>query len=549
MKMKNSFKAIIAICLLFILPSCNKSFFDLDRENEYPWTSVSELELAVRQPYLLLMGNAWGSPVGALGLRGFAESDISRYIDGITGSSYYYEYWNHLWASTTLSNSDKELELSFSYLYQISTATNAPLKLLQDAEDAGTDPFKNMTSTDRETVKRYKGELLFMRAVAYWYLARTWAPPYDSNDTNGINETKHFVLRRTYVSGTDEIKNATLATVAEVYASIVQDLTDAISVLPTSYASDEDNPRCRVNKYAAEAMLARVYFYMGEYANAKTYLDDVINSGMYNLTDDPIEAFNRIAGEGQSNEIIWEIALDASSTKFDRIPTIFSKCNYTANGGGRGSHWNMCGWAAFPMSYTAMIKVGWMNSDLSVGPNAANDKRYTQTFIRLEGYKANPYSVSTDPTNYYAWLNTYEQRYSAITVPFIYQDKHFRAPTSGRRSNRPMIRLAEMYLTRSIILYNNGDKAGAAADLNVVRERAGLSDISASDITDTDIENERIKELAGEHADRIYYLIALHKPIGIGDRDASNFSPITYPYSTYYWQIPTAEQENNTAYQ
>lgn len=543
--MKNIFKPILALCLLFTIQSCNNdSFFELDRPNQYPWQNVNELELAVRQPYLLLMGNAWGSPVGALGLRGFAESDISQYLVGITGASYYYEYYNRLWATTVLNN-DRELESAFSYLYQISTATNAPLKLIKDAETAGKDVFENMTSSDRETLKRYKGELLFMRAVGYWYLARTWAPPYNPS---GSNDGKYFVLARTFINGADEIKNASLATVEEIYNAIVQDLKDAIDNLPTSYVTDELNPRTRVNKYAAQAMLARIYFYMGKYDLAKTQLDNVIASGMYNLNDDPIQAFNKIAGEGQSNEVIWEIALDINSTKFDRNPTIFSKCNYTTNGGGRGQYWNHCSWASFTMSYSTLMKIGWMNSDLSVGPTATGDKRYSQTFIRLEGYKKNPYTAAANPVEYYNWLNTYEQRYDALTYPMVWQDKHFRAPTSGRRSNRPMLRLAEMYLTRASILLLNGDKTGAAADLNVVRKRAGLSDISSATITETDIENERIKELAGEHADRLLYLIAMRKPIGIGDRDATKFSPIQPPYSTYYWQVPEVEKQNNNAY-
>lgn len=544
--MKNTIKAIFAICLLFVIPSCdNDKFFELERPNQYPWNNVKELELAVRTPYLLLMGNAWGSPVGALGLRGFAESDIAQYLNGITGATYYSEYYNRKWETTVLNSADKELELAFSYLYQISTETNAPLKLIQDAETAGKDVFSNMTSADRETVKRYKGELLFMRAVGYWYLARTWAPPYDPS---GANDSKHFVLCRTYVNGADEIKNGKLATVAEVYNAIVQDLKDAIAILPTTYVTTELSPRTRVNKYAAQAMLARVYFYMGQYALAKAQLDDVIGSGMYNLNDDPIQAFNRNAGGGQSNEIIWEIAIDATSSKFDRLPTVFSKCNYNTNGGGRGSSWNHCSWACFTMSYSTLMKIGWMNSDLSVGPAAAGDKRYTQTFIRLEGYKANPYTAASNPTEYYNWLNTYEQRYSPLTYPMVWQDKHYRAPATGRRSNRPMLRLAEMYLTRASILLMNGDKTGAAADLNVVRKRAGLSDISSASITETDIENERIKELAGEHADRLLYLIAMRKPIGIGDRDATKFSPIQPPYSTYYWQVPEVEKQNNNAY-
>ena len=542
--MKKILKNIIALSLLVLGISCdNEGFFELERPNQYPWTTVQELELAVRQPYLLLMGNAWGSPVGALGLRGFAESDVCQYLEGITGASYYYEYYTRQWKNTVLSG-EKELETAFGYLYQISTATNAPLKLIREAEEAGKDVFPNMTEADRQTVKRFKGELLFMRAVGYWYLARTWAPPYNPG---GDNSGKYFVLRRDYVNGADDIKNGTLGSVEEVYASIVQDLKGAIDVLPTSYVASELSQRSRVNKYAAQAMLGRIYFYMGKYAEAKAQIDDVIKSGMYNLNDEPLAAFDKVAGEGSSGEIIWEIALSSTTSKFDRNPTIFSKNNYTANGG-RGTRWNHCSWACFTLSYTAAKQIGWMNNDLSVGPAAANDKRYTQTYIRLEAYMANPWNATTNPVEFWAHQNTYETRYSPITVPYIWQDKHYRALTSGRRSNRPMLRLAEMYLTRATLRLKEGNKTGAAEDLNVVRKRAGLGDISSSAITELDIENERIKEMTGEHADRLLYLIAMRRPIGIGDRDPSKYSPIQPPYSDYYWQIPTLEQQQNSAY-
>jgi hypothetical protein len=544
--MKKIIKSILAAFLFLIAASCdNDKFFELERPNQFPWHSVGELELAVRQPYLLMMGSAWGSPVGALGLRGFAESDIAQYLNGITGASYYFEYYNRLWETTSLNSPDKELELAFGYLYQASTATNAPLQLILDAENKGVDVFPNMTAADRATLQRYKGELLFMRAVAYWYLARTWAPPYNPD---GANDGKYFVLARNYVNGADDIKNGKLGTVEEVYASIVQDLQDAIESLPTTYVVTEQSQRSRVNKYAAKAMLARVYFYMGQSSLAEAQLNDVISSGMYNLNDNPIEAFNKIAGEGSSGEILWEIALDKSSSKFDRIPTIYGKNNYTANGG-RGASWNHCAWAAFTLSYSTLKQIGWINSDLTAVPEAANDKRYQQTFIRLEAYMENPWNVNTNPEEYVTHLNTYETRYSPITSPHVWLDKYYRAPTTGRRSNRAMIRLAEVYLTRSVIRLKKGDKVGAAEDLNVVRKRAGLSEISSAVITEQDIENDRIKELAGEHADRIYYLIAMRKPIGIGDRDPSKFAPIVPPYSNYYWKIPELERLNNTAYQ
>ena len=171
-----------------------------------------------------------------------------------------------------------------------------------------------------------------------------------------------------------------------------------------------------------------------------------------------------------------------------------------------------------------MIQVGWMDEELNETEEAQNDLRYQQIYYR---YDVDPRDDSVEP--------------------MVWGYKYFRAP-DVRRSNRPLIRLAEIYLTRAIIRYNNNDKDGAASDLNIVRNRAGLDDITASNITADDIHNERIKELASENGDRTYYLIGLQLPIGIGDRDASKFSPVEPPYSEYYWQVPTTEQDQNQAY-
>ena len=54
--------------------------------------------------------------------------------------------------------------------------------------------------------------------------------------------------------------------------------------------------------------------------------------------------------------------------------------------------------------------------------------------------------------------------------------------------------------------------------------------------------------MAGENADRMNWLIGLHKDIPIGNRDASKFQPIKYPYSDCYYQVPVVETQTNSAY-
>jgi hypothetical protein len=91
------------------------------------------------------------------------------------------------------------------------------------------------------------------------------------------------------------------------------------------------------------------------------------------------------------------------------------------------------------------------------------------------------------------------------------------------------------------------DKTGAAADLNLVRKRAGLDVIAANSLTKDDIDNERIKEFGAECSDWVTYKMSLKEPIGLGDRTGS-IPLITPPYADFYWNIPITETDNNSAY-
>ena len=524
--MKRYSRIIKIGCILFVTIlsgwSCN-DYFELERPVQYPWQNASELELAVREGYLQLSNSSWESPLGALTLIHFGQSDIAQFLtEAIQGDSYAFQYYNREY---TTAPTDKEVEWCFKYLYYIITSDNAALQLLEDAEADKKDPFDGMVEADREFVKRLRGELYFTRAVAYWFLARIYAPPFDPN---GSNESRHFVLRTNHVNNVEDLKNPQLGSVAEVWKLIQDDLEKAKDLLPESYVTTEIQPKGRANKFAASAMLCRVYFITGQHKEAKDECDYILGSDMYNLSEEPIVAFNRVGG-ADAKEVIWEIAYTTTTSRFDRVPGIFGKNWYNS----------AINYSQYTMSYSALKTIGWMadglNGDFTENPQALNDKRYTQFYQRYEPGRGGP---NNDPGGLFSVKN-----------PHIWINKYFRSePSNGRYTNRPMIRLAEIYLTRAILRFNGGDEEGAAKDVNEVRKRAGLSDIPYASLTAEDIHNERIIELAGEHGDRISYLIGLRLPLGIGDRDPSRFSPVIAPYSEYYWNVPIQEQQQNQAY-
>jgi starch-binding outer membrane protein, SusD/RagB family len=79
----------------------------------------------------------------------------------------------------------------------------------------------------------------------------------------------------TYSAGNYFVDN-----VADAWPLIEADLTFAVTNLPTSFPEVG-----RLNKYSAEAILAKVYMFEKKFAAAKPLLENIINSGKYGLVN------------------------------------------------------------------------------------------------------------------------------------------------------------------------------------------------------------------------------------------------------------------------
>ena len=93
----------------------------------------------------------------------------------------------------------------------------------------------------------------------------------------------------------------------------------------------------RATKFAAAAMLVRTHFAMGDYAKAKGYADFVIdeNGGIYDLSEDPIQAFNKNTLSRGKESILWIPYYDQSSAT---LPYLFAAYNHIGDNG------KVCGW-------------------------------------------------------------------------------------------------------------------------------------------------------------------------------------------------------------
>jgi len=120
----------------------------------------------------------------------------------------------------------------------------------------------NLKDSPSESVKAgLKGSALFYRAYALWNIAQIYAKPYSAS-TAATDPGVPIKL----VSDINDRSNR--GTVKQTYDRIVQDLQDALILLP-----EKSSVASRPSKVAANAMLARVYLSMEDYGNARLSAD------------------------------------------------------------------------------------------------------------------------------------------------------------------------------------------------------------------------------------------------------------------------------------
>lgn len=115
-----------------------------------------------------------------------------------------------------------------------------------------------------------------LRALYYWNLVRLMG---------GVP------LYETPTIGFDAV-NASRATEEAIYDLVIRDLGNAATELEATSANG------RINSDIANAILARIYLYRGDYANALSHAKIIINSGRYDLFADYADIFKTANDNG-----------------------------------------------------------------------------------------------------------------------------------------------------------------------------------------------------------------------------------------------------------
>lgn len=332
----------------------------------------------------------------------------------------------------------------------------------------------------QQDVDNLQAECLFLRGLAHFDLVRTYAKQYTvDKDAPGVP----------YVTVTDPAGKPARDAVETVYANILTDLTTAEQLIADDYTRDGVASKTSVaSKLAIQALLSRVYLFMGEWQKSADYATKVINSGKFTLweADEYADAFKADAQDG--GEVIFDV--------------------YGIKANTYDGFWDAITWLTNPDGY----------SDCA----SSNDliSLYEEGDVRGEMFIGNPEKAPGT-----LWTTKYAGKEKG--TPDV--------------SNTIVLRLSEMYLNRAEAIIRGATVAGvsALADINAIRANRGASDLTSAGISD--VLKERRLELAWEG--HFWYDLARTK--GSVTRTHYSGSEVNrnIPADSKFWALPLNKRE------
>lgn len=343
----------------------------------------------------------------------------------------------------------------------------------------------------------YKGQALTARALMYFDLVRLYGKPY--------NMDKESFGVPLILEPLDASAQPTRASVKEVYAQIMKDLTDAEALLSKTIVNGY------LNYYSNTALQAKVNLYMENYTEALAAAEDVISSNKYVLysNTDWVKSWSTQFGK----ESIIELAIYPSEADL-----LTASLGYYLLRQGKKT--GAMGW--FMASDYYLTRLG----------EDANDVRWG-----IMDYD------ESSTTRFGSCL-----KYCGVD---LLGDKN-----SPSAVNIKVLRLSEVYLiaAEAALKLTTPDKAKAILYLNSIRKRSpNLAPATEGTITLDMVTDERSKELYAE-GQRFFDMMRLNKTITFNDEFISPAVTIAHRQKTidrtfYKTRLPiaTAEIDANPA--
>jgi starch-binding outer membrane protein, SusD/RagB family len=418
------FKCFFTLALLLNIGSCTKLVEIPAPENQIADENVfnnNETAISVLTGIYTTMSNSgiFTSSNSMTIYTGLAADELI--VDNGFGNNSHLGYYLNSLSVNSFNGSELWSPL-YNYIYKC----NAALEGLKASEALTTAINQQLT-----------GEAKFLRAFFYFYLTNLFG------DVPLATTTDHKV--NTLLSR---------STQSQVYALIINDLQQASELLSPQYLDGSLQPystiieRVRPTSWAAKALLARVYLYIGDYTNAEVEASAVIN----NTSNFNLSLLNETFFMN-TQEAVWQLQ-----------PVVIGHNTEDA--------------------WTFIIPSNGLDGDHPVYLSS----QLLNSFETGDGRKTN-------------WIDSVTVLGTVYYFPFKYKSATLDEPLTEYLT---VFRLAEQFLIRAESRAQLSNLAGAQSDLNMIRSRANLPNTTAANQESllAAIQHERQVELFTEWGHR-----------------------------------------------
>lgn len=477
-------KGIILICLIgAMLTGCKDDFLEIVPETSLSsatfFTKPADFQQAINAAYVPLRSivndRAW--------LLGEMHSDNTYYARNPNFGATEQQEDIADFAIPTANGVTSNTHVLNQYRldYQIIARTNQILASIDEVE-----------FSSEELKNNIMGQALFLRAYAYFELVRYFGS---------------VPLHLTPVPNRQEAA-LPLASEEELYAQIVKDASEAITLLPPKSQQEAG----RATSGAARTLLANVYIVQEKWAEAETLLREVVSSGEYALIPDYADVFSNSTGNKNNIESVFEVQFLEGSAGLSG--------NFLYN------------FMPRPMTAEELVTITGTSNPQPLSGEGNNIPTPDIIAAYEEGDEREEASIGYITASGSAWKDG--------VYPYIKKYAKTHALHGNHGMNWPIYRYSEVLLFLAEALAEQGKYGEAAEYLNMVRNRAGLDNYSGGDMLEA-IYHERRVELAFENK-RWFDLVRTGRAIDVitayGERIKAN--PLDYYYPEGFAARPHA---------
>jgi hypothetical protein len=383
------------VLLLLSILSCKK-FVDINppvtsTNEEIVYSNDATAIAAVTSMYVKMSQDGITGGITAMSLYPSLSADELSIFDGTNDQTLRAYYNNSLTPNNSGDNTNFWSSIYINYIFR---------------SNAAIEGISKSTSLSTQVKKQLLGEAKFMRAFSFFYLVNLFGDvPLVLTTDYKINSTIGRFPKE------------------EIYKQIIIDLKDAQNLLSNEYLDgtllQTSEERVSPNKWAATALLARVYLYNNNWIEAEAQATDVINNSTLYDTVSTNQVFLI-----NSKESIWELQSTSNVITNTSDAMLF----------------------ILPES----------------GPSYSNFVYLSNTFVQ---------SFESGDKRKQDWIDSVNVDGITYYYPKKYKDNSISSTVTERTI---VLRLAEQYLIRSEARARQNKLAGALSDINVIRQRAGL---------------------------------------------------------------------------